>query len=267
MKNFHPLLKLTQVGAFTTLLVMLLVFASSCGEDGKDGSATKDAQPTQADSSFAQQAYLVADSSHATWVGRSIKDRHHGRLPFAKSSLSVQNGQVTKADFVIDVKKISVAHPEDKENATKLRNHLLSVDFFDAERFPTASFELTSSASYDTTSTKKSDLSAEDKTHRTEDPTHVLTGNLSIRGTEREVSFPARLEFKDDQLTAVAKFNIDRTEFGIKYGDESAVVDKIKDQFIYNKVHVGFVVYARAQAATDVDAVKDTVPATEVEAK
>jgi hypothetical protein len=37
-------------------------------------------------------------------------------------------------------------------------------------------------------------------------------------------------------VSAKAGFNIDRTQWGLKYGDESAALNKAKDQFIYNTV-------------------------------
>jgi hypothetical protein len=37
-------------------------------------------------------------------------------------------------------------------------------------------------------------------------------------------------------VMAKAGFNIDRTTWGLAYGDESTALDKAKDQFIYNTV-------------------------------
>ena len=46
---------------------------------------------------------------------------------------------------------------------------------------------------------------------------------------------------------AKAKFNIDRTNWGLMYGDEASVVDKAKDKFIYNTVNVSFDITANEQ--------------------
>ena len=48
-------------------------------------------------------------------------------------------------------------------------------------------------------------------------------------------------------LKAEGKFNIDRTRWNISYQDESSVLDKLKDQFIYNTVNVGFSIEATFQ--------------------
>jgi hypothetical protein len=43
----------------------------------------------------------------------------------------------------------------------------------------------------------------------------------------------------DNSIEAMARFVIDRTDWGVMYGDESAVTDRAKDKFIYNNVAVG----------------------------
>jgi accessory colonization factor AcfC len=48
----------------------------------------------------------------------------------------------------------------------------------------------------------------------------------------------------DGELSAKAKFNIDRTEWNLSYGDEANAVDKAKDKFIYNTVNIGLEVTA-----------------------
>jgi len=41
-------------------------------------------------------------------------------------------------------------------------------------------------------------------------------------------------------VSAKAGFNINRTDWGLAYGDEATAVDKAKDKFIYNTVSVNF---------------------------
>ena len=67
-------------------------------------------------------------------------------------------------------------------------------------------------------------------------PTHWISGNLTMRGTTKNIKFPAAVAVEDDAVTAKAGFNIDRTAWGLAYGDEATAADKAKDQFIYNTV-------------------------------
>ena len=56
---------------------------------------------------------------------------------------------LTAAAFTVDVGSLSVEDmPADAPDNVKLKTHLLSADFFDAENFPTAIFELTAASVY-----------------------------------------------------------------------------------------------------------------------
>ena len=78
----------------------------------------------------------------------------------------------------------------------KLNNHLQSPDFFDAREYPSAKFETT-------------------RINRNEDGDHILTGNLTLHGETKEISFPANVGMTNGQLDLSAKLTIDRTEFGM----------------------------------------------------
>jgi polyisoprenoid-binding protein YceI len=57
-----------------------------------------------------------------------------------------------------------------------------------------------------------------------------------MRGTTKNIKFPAAVAIANGALTAKAGFNINRTDWGLAYGDEATAADKAKDQFIYNTV-------------------------------
>ena len=65
---------------------------------------------------------------------------------------------------------------------------------------------------------------------------------------EQYITFPANVSMTDSGVTASAKFNIDRTDWSLSYGDEASTVDKAKDKFIYNTVNLDLSVSA-AKAA------------------
>jgi polyisoprenoid-binding protein YceI len=67
----------------------------------------------------------------------------------------------------------------------------------------------------------------------------MVTGNLTMRGTTKSVTFPANVMMQGDKVMAKAMFNIDRTAWGLMYGDEGSITDQAKDKFIYNTVTVG----------------------------
>ncbi len=78
----------------------------------------------------------------------------------------------------------------------KLTAHLNSEDFFDTRQHPTAKFESTQ-------------ISAGEGGQST------ITGNLTLMGNSKEISFPANIVVSGEGLTLKAEFKIDRTEFGM----------------------------------------------------
>ena len=46
----------------------------------------------------------------------------------------------------------------------------------------------------------------------------TVTGDLTLTGKTKSVSFPADITVSDDKVTIKSTFKIDRTDFGITYG-------------------------------------------------
>ena len=82
----------------------------------------------------------------------------------------------------------------------RLTNHLKSPDFFDIAAHPRATFT--------STAVRASGPAG---------ATHTLTGELSLRGVTRAISFPATVAVSPTELTARAEFTINRRDFGITY--------------------------------------------------
>ncbi len=83
--------------------------------------------------------------------------------------------------------------------------------------------------------------------YKIDNPTHAITGNLTMRDTTLSITFPANVSVTDGTVSAEAKFNIDRTNWNVSYGDETDPVAQAKDKFIYNTVNVGFNITATQQ--------------------
>jgi len=66
--------------------------------------------------------------------------------------------------------------------------------------------------------------------------THELTGNLTMHGEKRSITIPAMVTMEGDQFKATTpKFVIDRTEWGVNYGSNSAL-GVIKDKAISDEL-------------------------------
>ena len=98
----------------------------------------------------------------------------------------------------------------------KLTGHLKSADFFDVEKHPTAVFK--------STSIQKGATAA-----KMPDATHTVTGDLTLHGVTKAVTFAAKIAQDGPGFRATSEFAINRNDFDIKYPGKS-------DDLIRNEV-------------------------------
>src|SRR5690606_13097722 len=114
--------------------------------------------------------------------------------------------KVSGAEFTIDVDSVDVVLPDNKLNSLRepSSDGSQTEDFFAVEWHPQATFKA---------------LRIEE--HTGEQHSHVVTGALTLRGKTHEVSFPAFIEQKAEELVAKATVVIDRTLWNIRYGSST----------------------------------------------
>src|SRR5262249_47769527 len=83
----------------------------------------------------------------------------------------------------------------------KLTAHLKSPDFFDVKKYPRATFVSSSVAP-----------------EKSGDATHKITGDLTLHGKTKTISFPAKVVVTGDAVSITSQFTINRHDFGISYG-------------------------------------------------
>lgn len=193
--------------------------------------------------------------SKVAWIGLKPGGRHYGTFGLEDGSLKVADGEIAGGTLIMDLNEIDVKDLEG-EYKDKLTGHLKSPDFFDVANNPTAKFEITSvsklegaaaGAALTEESKKEVDNAADQFVPEVTNPTHLVTGNLSLRDTTLSVTFPANIEMTDAGLKAKARFVIDRTQWGITFRDDTSPVNRAKDEVIYNNVAVGFDLIANKQ--------------------
>lgn len=231
---------------------------SSCSSSPEGADAEVGEAQEVAETSVTAQTYAIeTENSSVNWIGSKPTGKHYGSIPITTGTLSVENGKIEGGTITLDVTAIENEDlVDDVENHQKLLGHLKSDAFFDAENHPTATFEITSVEEFDPNDSievkeeyETEYAPAEADEHMVESPTHKITGNLTMRGNTKSISFPANVTMDGNTISARAKFNIDRTAWGLSYGDEATAVDKAKDQFIYNTVNLAFDVTATADDA------------------
>ncbi len=115
------------------------------------------------------------------------------------------DGEVVSVSFVAQVASL-------ESDAERLTAHLKNEDFFWVEKYPTAIFESVS------------------VTQGGEGGTHTITGDLTIRGQTKRLTFPATVGIGQDGVTASTEFVIDRKDFGVVYAGKAD--DLIQDNVV-----------------------------------
>lgn len=191
----------------------------------------------KADTAVATEAQAVENTGAANelkadvaqtkveFVGTKPVGKHHGVVMIKEGSLALEEGTIKGGKFVFDLNTLYTDDMDSTGNA-KLTSHLLSPDFFDVANHPTATFEITSVTAGVDSSIKEVIM---------KDATHTITGNLTLKGVSKSISFPAKVMLADGSATADANFNIDRTQWGLSYGNDKS----LKDKFISPIVNIG----------------------------
>ncbi|VAW21703.1 hypothetical protein MNBD_BACTEROID04-1181 [hydrothermal vent metagenome] len=159
-----------------------------------------------------EKANYTADTSNSTinWKGYKPTGSHHGTINLESGELKMKNGKITGGSFIANMSTI-----KDAGGSTKLERHLKSDDFFDVAAFSTCKFEITGSEIID------------GKT--------VLTGDMTIKGITKQLTFPVIVTEKADTVTLTSEtFQVNRAEFNVKYKSKT-FFNNLKEKFIKNE--------------------------------
>lgn len=214
--NLHQI-KLMKMKIFQPILaVTLLMGVVSCGDDAPKGDNATITDKQDATATTGQTFTVDTTASRIRFTGHGVGKNHPGVFRLTSGNVAVANNTITGGEFTINVKSMEMEEKGDMfEN--KLRPHLLSGDFFDADKFGTARFELTGVQPF-TNDGKDTSL--------VEGANYTISGNLTIRNTTKNISFPARVDLDDNTLKAKANFDIDRRQWQMNYGNDKTLGDK-----------------------------------------
>lgn len=202
-------------------LILLAFIITSCGQSenaNKDAAGNKDNATLKAASNSGTSTAVDVNNSIVKWNASKVTGKHNGTVNIKDGTLYVQNGQVTGGNFNIDMNTITVSDLTGESNQ-KLTGHLKSNDFFSVESNPTANFAITEIGP------------------GTNGFTNTIKGNLTIKGITKPIQFPANIQVNNGKVTANANFNIDRTEYDIKYGS-GKFFEGIGDKAIHDNFNI-----------------------------
>lgn len=178
---------------------------------------------------FHTDVYKVnVEKSVLEWYAEKVGGKHNGIIKLSKGEISNNHGSLG-GSFEIDMTTIENTDLTNEGSKAKLENHLKSADFFDIEKFPKATFVITSLSALDSPTIKGA--------------THKVTGMLTIKDKTNEISFDATVKPEGLNIYCEGTAIIDRSKFDIKYGSKTFFKD-IGDKMIYDEFQLKFKVVA-----------------------
>ncbi len=205
------------------LVAVVATTLISCKGEKKEKVETNEevkVEETVAEVAEAKVDNVDTANSFLTWKGTKPTGAHNGTVALKSGSLVVENGEVKSGEFIVDLNAITCLDIEDAETNQKLVGHLKAADFFDVATYPTAKFVI---ASVENNEGKL-----------------AVTGNLTVKDVTKSITIPATLTEADGVYTFKSdNFNIDRSEFNIKYASKK-FFDNLKDKFIDDLVEMSF---------------------------
>jgi len=194
-----------------TLVIIIIVAALtfSCADPAanKPKATVANAQPESNASKPATSEKLVIspENSKVEFVAAKVTRSHQGSFKQFAGTIDLVPNRIPDSRVTIDIETKSVATDEDD-----LTNHLKTPDFFDAAKFPKATFVSTKIEPGTKAST-----------------THDVTGNFDLHGVKKSITFPATIQVAADSVSVNAEFSINRKDFGIVYAGKAD--DLIRD--------------------------------------
>ncbi len=147
----------------------------------------------------------AGENNTVGFVGSKVTGSHEGGFREWTGYIDLDAEHLGESSINITIQTASLFTDSDD-----LTDHLKTGDFFETERFPTATF-----------------VSSRIAEGGEGDATHTITGDLTLHGVTKSISFPATVAMTDAAVTASAEFSINRRDFNINY--DGRANDLIRD--------------------------------------
>jgi len=161
---------------------------------------------------------LDFNKSSIVWSAKKVTGSGHtGTVRVSSGVINVKGNAGITGKVKIDMNAMVITDITDAGTNANFLNHLKSADFFNTVAFPDAMFEVTS-------------VQVAKGNNGT---THNVTGNMTIKGITKTLSFPAKITGGGNQVFVEGTVGVDRSQFDVKYGS-TAFFDNLGDKAIDN---------------------------------
>ena len=186
------------------LLLFTLSVLFSCNTTKKEeGTVSANQAETAQEKRTTTVRYQIdTGKSTTTYIGSKPTGKHHGKVAISEGYFEFEKHQITGGKVVLDMNSITVndlASEEEAHGRSVLIDHLKSDDFLDVYNHPTGTFRITGVTAYtkkEASATKKEFESPyqplSKAQHIIDNPTHQMTGNLTLRGITKKHFFPSK---------------------------------------------------------------------------
>ncbi len=160
----------------------------------------------------AKKVQAVAAESKVEFTGSKVTGSHSGGFKAFTAEAVVDPAKKALIDFSATIDMNSTWSDNER-----LTGHLKNQDFFDVPKFPTSTFATTKVAAGGDAKLAGSNT--------------MITGNLTLHGVTKQISFPAKVEVAETGAVKLdTEFAINRKDFGIVYGGKAD--DLIRDEVV-----------------------------------
>jgi len=181
--------------ALVAIAALLLLSACANPAADKPKAVVGEATNTSSASPVAGEKYLItSENSKIEFIGAKVTGHHNGSFKKISGTIDYA-GQIEKSRVSITIDSSSL-----ETDTPDLTKHLKTADFFDVAKYPEAKFE-----------------STEIKPGGEKGASHTVTGNLTLHGVTKSVTFPATITVNPGVITVESSFAINRKDFAINY--------------------------------------------------
>ena len=195
-----------RVSLFIALAGLIL---SACANPAtnKPKATTSEAAPVSQPATAGEVYRITPENSKVEFTGSKVTGSHNGSFQKFNGGINYA-GTPEKSAVKIAIEMNSVTTEE-----ADLTKHLQTPDFFDVQKYPQASF-----------------ISTEIKPGGEKGATHTVTGNLTLHGVTKSITFPATITVTPGAVNVDSTFAINRKDFGINYA--GAANNLIRDEVV-----------------------------------
>ena len=190
-------------------LVVAGLLLSACANPATNQpkATTSEAAPVKQQAAAGEKYSITPQNSKVEFTGSKVTGSHNGSFQKFTGGIDYA-GQPEKSVVKMTIEMNSVTTDD-----PKLTQHLQTPDFFDVQKFPEASF-----------------VSTEIKPGGEKGATHTVTGNLTLPGVTKAITFPATIAVSPGVVNVDSSFAINRKDFGIVYA--GAANNLIRDEVV-----------------------------------